>query len=112
MIKQKKTRSFNFLIELLINVFFFMLASIVVVQMFVISDSKSKRAIILDKGTLLAQNIAEKYQFESIKNFDYEIDEYEVHISIVEQTDYYETICIEIHYEDECIISFDTSKEV
>ena len=56
------------LVELLIVVLFFMLASTVLLQLFTAARTQSQRAEDLSEATHLAQNLAESYQGEGSLN--------------------------------------------
>lgn len=93
---EKKSRSFNFLIELLIVIVFFTISAIVCVNVFYQAKSKSVLASNISKATLEVQNIAEglKVDDKILNNFEYEsgvytlkYDEYSVYISKVDSED-------------------------
>ncbi len=56
----KKTRSFNFLIELLISSLFFAFSSIICVQLFVYAHQKNELALDITKATVVAENYCEQ----------------------------------------------------
>jgi len=69
MIKDKKSRSFNFLIELLIAVLFFALASTICVELFVKAKDNNDLSNDVDNATIIAQGTIEKlknYKGESL----------------------------------------------
>ncbi|MCF0108833.1 MAG: hypothetical protein HUJ57_01855 [Erysipelotrichaceae bacterium] len=57
--RQKKSRSFNFLVEMVISIFFFSIASIVCVQLFAQGVMRNNKAIRVTEATFIAQNAAE-----------------------------------------------------
>ncbi len=69
---EKKSRSFNFLIELLISCLFFALASILCVQLFVKGKERGELAQAISTAALEAQSVAEQlrsYQGEELANW-------------------------------------------
>lgn len=68
----KKSRSLNFLIELLLSVLFFAMASIVCVQLFVKSNQSSALAVATSQAVIKSESIAQQlrsYQGDDLAQF-------------------------------------------
>ncbi len=62
----KKSRSYNFLIEMLINAVFFAIAAIVCVTLFFEGNKLNNNAIEVSNGTVITRNIVEQLKFGEI----------------------------------------------
>ncbi|MCI5773389.1 MAG: hypothetical protein MR210_02400 [Erysipelotrichaceae bacterium] len=60
----KKSRSFNFLIELLIVIVFFTITAIVCVNIFYHANHKSKMAMLITDASLTVENIVESLKLD------------------------------------------------
>lgn len=76
----KKSRSFNFLIELLIVIVFFTISVIICVNIFYQAKIKSELAKNISDATLSVQNLVEYLKVNNLDNNNYKYDEYEINI--------------------------------
>lgn len=83
----KKTRFYNFTIELLIMIVFFIMASIVCVMLFVSGVGLKDKAIKKNEALLKAQSLVEEYRScKNIKDLEYIEDDFKVVISLSDIT--------------------------
>ena len=105
--KTKKTRLFNFLIELLLVIVIFAMSSMIVVKLFyygrdvVLEDKHSNEAM------LIASNIAEKmrvYDGEDLDSYlNYDNDQYVLDIKVDKKCNHYCLYTSEIKVSDEIV---------
>ncbi len=67
---QKKSRSYNFLIEMLISSVFFAFAAIICVSLFFEGEKINRDAVDVSNGTIVARNVAEQ-----LKSGSFELNE-------------------------------------
>lgn len=63
---EKKSRSFNFLIEMLITVIFFTLSSIICVQLFVSGQKRSQLSSDMTQAVIETESMAEKLRSDTL----------------------------------------------